>query len=145
MGGGVRVQSKLNIHCTPFTPHTITSLQSPPQVNSTTSLPPARSPAKRQRLQAPIVPSVSSDLGTYIARDMKLLNELGWKNLFNPGVAEEISPTSPIFNIPQRVSSSTTRVTVPLSKSLPNRGPSAGYALPSSEGPTRAATSTSSS
>ena len=58
---------------------------------------------------------------------------------------EEISPTSPIFHIQQRASSSTTSVTVPLSKSLPNRGHSAGCALPSSEGPTRAAMSTSTS
>ena len=81
MGGGVRVQSKLNLHCTPFTPSTVTSLQSPPQIYSTTLPPAARSPAKRQRLLAPVAPLVSNDLGTYIARDVTLLNKLGWKKI----------------------------------------------------------------
>ena len=59
----------------------ITSLQSPPNIPSTTiaSPAPARSPAKKRRLQLPATPTVSSDLGTYIARDVKLLKRLGWK------------------------------------------------------------------
>ncbi len=71
-------QFKLNLHCPSFVPSCSSNLLSPPNLLQQT--PPATAPpAKRQKLVVPPTPTVSPDLGTYIARDVELLKKLGWK------------------------------------------------------------------